>query len=96
MGIGCLELISVEQPEDYQKESWQMDEQEKLNMIPKLREKGNEEFRQKKFKNASENYAKAIGILEQLMLKYIFIFCLIVCFHFIISERNPMILNGTN
>lgn len=67
--IHVSELISVEQPEDYQKESWQMDEQEKLDIVPKLREKGNEDFRQKKFKEASAHYAKAIGILEQLMLK---------------------------
>lgn len=46
-----------------------MDEQEKLDIIPKLREKGNEEFKQKKYKEASDTYAKAIGILEQLMLK---------------------------
>lgn len=46
-----------------------MDEKEKLDIIPKLKERGNDEFRQKKYKEASENYAKAIGILEQLMLK---------------------------
>lgn len=45
-----------------------MDENEKLKAVPKLREKGNQEFRQKKYKDASESYAKAIGILEQLML----------------------------
>lgn len=46
-----------------------MDEQEKLDIVPKLREKGNEDFRQNKYKEASEHYARAIGILEQLMLK---------------------------
>lgn len=46
-----------------------MDEQEKLDIIPKLRQRGNEEFKQKNYKDASDNYAKAIGILEQLMLK---------------------------
>lgn len=46
-----------------------MSEEEKLDLIPKLREMGNEEFRKKKYKEASDNYAKAIGLLEQLMLK---------------------------
>lgn len=68
--VDCvLELIDVKQPEDYEKESWQMDEQEKIEAIPKLRELGNENFRQKRYKEASDNYARAIGILEQLMLK---------------------------
>lgn len=46
-----------------------MDENEKLVQIPKLREQGNSEFKQKQYKAASDSYAKAIGILEQLMLK---------------------------
>lgn len=46
-----------------------MDEREKLETVPKLREKGNEEFRNKNYKEAADSYAKAIGILEQLMLK---------------------------
>lgn len=45
-----------------------MDEKEKLHTVPKLREKGNEEFKQKKYKEAADSYAQAIGILEQLML----------------------------
>jgi len=62
------ELIKVILPNEYEKESWQMTENEKLESIPYLKEKGNTLFREKKYDNASEIYAKAIGILEQLML----------------------------
>jgi len=62
------ELIKVILPNEYEKESWQMTENEKLESIPYLKEKGNALFREKKYDSASEIYAKAIGILEQLML----------------------------
>lgn len=45
-----------------------MTEDEKLKNIPHLKEKGNTFFKEKKYDNASETYAKAIGMLEQLML----------------------------
>lgn len=45
-----------------------MTENEKLESIPHLKEKGNALFREKEYDSASEIYAKAIGILEQLML----------------------------
>lgn len=63
-----IELIKVVLPNEYEKESWQMTENEKLESIPHLKEKGNALFREKKYDDASEIYAKAIGILEQLML----------------------------
>jgi AH receptor-interacting protein len=64
-----LELLKVEQPEDYEKESWQMNEDEKLKLVPQLKELGNEEFKKRNYQTASDHYAKAIGIIEQLMIK---------------------------
>lgn len=64
-----LEIVKVEQPENYEKEVWQMGEDEKSNLVPKLKEKGNLEYKQKNYSKAAELYAKAVGILEQLMLK---------------------------
>ncbi|XP_014224883.1 aryl-hydrocarbon-interacting protein-like 1 [Trichogramma pretiosum] len=63
-----IELLQAVQPTEYEKESWQMTEKEKLDNVPVLREKGNALFRQKNYEAASEMYAKAIGIVEQLML----------------------------
>ncbi|XP_067205649.1 aryl-hydrocarbon-interacting protein-like 1 [Linepithema humile] len=63
-----IELVEVILPHEYEKETWQMTENEKLENIPHLKEKGNALFREKKYDDASEIYAKAIGMLEQLML----------------------------
>jgi len=63
-----IELIKVLLPHEYEKEPWQMNEKEKLESIPHMKKKGNALFREKKYDSASEIYAKAIGILEQLML----------------------------
>ncbi|XP_018566570.2 AH receptor-interacting protein [Anoplophora glabripennis] len=64
-----MEILKVEQPESYEKESWQLEENEKIELIPKLKEQGNEEYKNKNYGKAAELYAKAVGMLEQLMLK---------------------------
>ncbi|XP_066250189.1 AH receptor-interacting protein [Euwallacea similis] len=64
-----MEIVKVEQPHEYEKDSWQMNESEQVEMIPKLRSQGNEEYGKKNYVKAAELYAKAIGMLEQLMLK---------------------------
>ncbi|XP_043273267.1 AH receptor-interacting protein [Venturia canescens] len=63
-----FELLKVVPPSEYEKESWQMTEKERLDSVPGLREKGNSQFKEKNYKAASESYATAIGTLEQLML----------------------------
>ncbi|XP_043253736.1 AH receptor-interacting protein [Colletes gigas] len=63
-----IELVQVILPEEYDKESWQMTEDEKLKSIPDIREKGNALFKEKNYEGACDIYAKGIGMLEQLML----------------------------
>ncbi|OAD60812.1 Aryl-hydrocarbon-interacting protein-like 1 [Eufriesea mexicana] len=63
-----IELVKVILPDEYEKESWQMTEDEKLKSIPNIKEKGNLLFKEKNYDSACEIYAKGIGILEQLML----------------------------
>ena len=107
-----LELLSVEQPEEYKKEAWQMDAGEKAGEVPALRyylymtskskkkfpvllldhptplvvdvmkgilivvcestlrEEGNRLYVQGRIEEAEEKYKTAIGMLEQLMLRY--------------------------
>ncbi|KAJ3664391.1 hypothetical protein Zmor_008566 [Zophobas morio] len=64
-----IELIKVEHPEDYEKDAWQMNEGEKLDLVPQLKEMGNKEYKEKNYQIAADQYAKAIGIIEQLMIK---------------------------
>lgn len=66
-----IELIEVASAGDYQKETWQMDEGEKMEQVPLLKEEGNRLYKEKDYKAAAEKYRVAIGILEQLMLKYV-------------------------
>ncbi|KAL3856858.1 hypothetical protein ACJMK2_011569 [Sinanodonta woodiana] len=67
--IFILELIRVEEPGSYEKDAWQMSDEEKVATVPKLREEGNALYGNKKYKEAEEKYALAIGILEQLIIK---------------------------
>jgi AH receptor-interacting protein len=69
ISYGCdTELLKIEAPGDYQKESWQMNEEEKLNAVSSLHAEGNSFFSHKDYKTAADKYAMAIGILEQLAL----------------------------
>lgn len=64
-----IELLSIELASDYQKESWQMDDAEKLKRIQELKDQGNEHYKNREFQQAEDSYSYAIGIIEQLMLK---------------------------
>ncbi|XP_055641035.1 AH receptor-interacting protein [Toxorhynchites rutilus septentrionalis] len=64
-----LEIVSIESPEEYEKESWQLNDEEKVEQIKKLREKGNDCYARKDFSGATEAYSFAAGLVEQLMLK---------------------------
>ncbi|KAL3275499.1 hypothetical protein HHI36_020259 [Cryptolaemus montrouzieri] len=64
-----MEIVKIEQPENYERETWQLSENELKGLVPKLKEQGNEQYKLKNYKDASQLYAKAIGVLEQLMVK---------------------------
>lgn len=63
------DLQEVEEPGDYEKESWAMDEDEKLQRIPQLKESGNTLYKQGRYGQAADKYAEALGMLENLLLK---------------------------
>lgn len=65
-------MVKIEFPGDYEKESWAMNEKEKLNMVPLLQEEGNQLYKKGKYAEAATKYAEALGNLEQLCLRYIF------------------------
>ena len=63
------ELLSVEEPGEYKKESWAMDIVEKMDALPQLKEEGNQLFNEKKYDAAADKYGQALGMLEQLVLR---------------------------
>lgn len=64
-----IELISVELPDEYEKESWQLSDTERFKVISESREVGNELYRHGKIVEAEEKYRAALEIIEQLLLK---------------------------
>lgn len=63
------ELLKVERADEYKKDLWQLNTEERLQLIPKLKEKGNNLYGQKAYDEAEKKYHEAISILEQLMIR---------------------------
>jgi AH receptor-interacting protein len=64
-----LELLTVEMPGEYNKESWAMDYDEKLAAVPGLRDDGNRLYKESEYHQAATKYTEALSILEQLCLR---------------------------
>lgn len=64
------ELLKVESADEYEKDIWQLNIQERLNLVPSLKEKGNKMYGEKKYQEAEDTYSQAIAICEQLMVRY--------------------------
>ncbi|GFS94749.1 AH receptor-interacting protein [Nephila pilipes] len=64
-----LELLKVECMGEYKKEAWTMNPQEKLKIIPELKETGNQLYKKQQYEEASKKYAEALGLVEQLLLR---------------------------
>uniref|UniRef100_U5EJP9 Putative ah receptor-interacting protein n=1 Tax=Corethrella appendiculata TaxID=1370023 RepID=U5EJP9_9DIPT len=64
-----IEILNIENPDQYEKESWQLNDEEKMHQIQDLKEKGNAYYKEKNIQAAQDCYATAIGMIEQLMLK---------------------------
>ncbi|BFG01513.1 AH receptor-interacting protein [Drosophila madeirensis] len=64
-----IELTSIELPEQYEKERWQMSDDEKMLATNTLRERGNGFYKSNRYTDAETCYREAVGIVEQLMLK---------------------------
>lgn len=67
--IFTLEVLNIQRPDEYEKESWQLNEDEKLKSVEEYRLKGNEKFKTNQLKEAEEAYSFALGVIEQLMLR---------------------------
>ncbi|CAG2107339.1 unnamed protein product [Medioppia subpectinata] len=64
-----IELLSVESPEDYDKEIWQMNAEEMVNALPIYRRDGNRLYADREYEKAGQLYGKALAIVEQLLLR---------------------------
>ncbi|KAG6444527.1 AH receptor-interacting protein [Manduca sexta] len=64
-----IEVLKVEGSDEYEKELWQLNIKERLELIPKLREKGNKQYGEKDYIGAEEAYSQAVAICDQLMIR---------------------------
>lgn len=64
-----MHLEKFEKSGEYKKEAWQMDDKEKLAVLPKYKEEGNHLYKEKKYTDAALKYSEALGCLEQLCLR---------------------------
>jgi AH receptor-interacting protein len=61
--------LKVENPDDYEKDTWAMSEEERTDRIPALKDEGNALYKEKKYFEAAEKYGEALGLLEQKVMK---------------------------
>lgn len=64
-----VELLKVETSNEYEKELWQLSSEERLKLVPGLKEKGNKLYGQKLYDKAEDAYSQALAICEQLMIR---------------------------
>lgn len=62
-------MLEVELPGNYQKEAWAMSSDEKTDEIPRLKEEGNELYKNRQYDEAAEKYSLALGLLERLVMQ---------------------------
>uniref|UniRef100_A0A673M6S1 Aryl hydrocarbon receptor interacting protein like 2 n=1 Tax=Sinocyclocheilus rhinocerous TaxID=307959 RepID=A0A673M6S1_9TELE len=67
--IFIMELISVGDPFSYQRESWMMEKDEKLKVVPSLHLLGSALVKQGRFREAAEKYQEAVVLLRTVQSK---------------------------
>ncbi|XP_004685170.1 PREDICTED: aryl-hydrocarbon-interacting protein-like 1 [Condylura cristata] len=67
--IFLIELLQVEAPSEYQRETWNLSSQEKMQAAPILHGEGNRLFKLGRYEDASAKYQEAIVCLRNLQTK---------------------------
>ncbi|XP_034546288.1 DNA ligase 1 [Notolabrus celidotus] len=62
--IFIMELLQVGDPLSYHRESWMMEKDEKLQMVPALHMQGNQLVKQREFREAASKYKEAVLLLK--------------------------------
>ncbi|XP_060799949.1 aryl-hydrocarbon-interacting protein-like 1 [Neoarius graeffei] len=67
--IFVLELLKVQQPSEYHRESWAMSDEERLKVVPVLHGQGNKLYKQGRFEEATNKYKEAILCIKNVQSK---------------------------
>lgn len=71
-GAFIAEILEVESPGGYEKDAWAMSSDEMIKRIPLLKDEGNRLYGRQEYEAASGKYSEALGLLERLIMKYVF------------------------
>ncbi|CAG14136.1 unnamed protein product, partial [Tetraodon nigroviridis] len=64
-----LELLRVQQPSEYNRETWALSDEERLKVVPVLHGQGNKLFKQGEYEKATQKYKEAIICLKNVQTK---------------------------
>ncbi|XP_061074136.1 aryl-hydrocarbon-interacting protein-like 1 isoform X3 [Conger conger] len=64
-----LELVKVEQPSEYDRESWALSDEERLKVVPLLHGQGNKLFKQGHYPQAANKYKEGIICIKNIQTK---------------------------
>ncbi|KAG7282526.1 hypothetical protein CRUP_020241 [Coryphaenoides rupestris] len=64
-----LELIKVQQPSEYNRESWALSDVERLKVVPVLHGHGNKLYKQGRYEEATQKYKEAIVCIKNCLLR---------------------------
>jgi len=67
--MSLIEILDINLPGEYEKESWYMTDEEKVESIPDLKATGNKLYKSGSYTAAAMKYGEAASRLEQLMTK---------------------------
>ncbi|XP_068174062.1 aryl-hydrocarbon-interacting protein-like 1 [Antennarius striatus] len=64
-----LELLKVQQPSEYNRETWAMSDEERLKAVPVLHGQGNKLYKQGEYNKATQKYKEAIICIKNVQTK---------------------------
>lgn len=64
-----MELLKVQQPSEYDRESWALNDEERLKAVPVLHGQGNKLFKQGRYEDATLKYKEAIMCIKNVQTK---------------------------
>ncbi|KAK1785970.1 hypothetical protein P4O66_017719 [Electrophorus voltai] len=67
--IFLLELLKVQQPSEYERESWALSDEERLKAVPVRHDQGNKLYKQGRFEEATLKYKEAILCIKNVQSK---------------------------
>lgn len=62
-------VVQVQQPSEYDRESWALNDEERLKAVPVLHGQGNKLFKQGRFEDATMKYKEAIVCIKNVQSK---------------------------